>query len=138
MIPHIPTKAGTAAQPNTLFSIVESPQHPNFRMLYARLGIQEIKPRSVRDAIKQLKKQQPDYLVADFIYGYGNNYAGVNIGNLDVLLSSLQKYSPDTRVIVLAQKEEQQYVKQLGELFPLHSVLFYPVSETQIGDALLR
>lgn len=121
---------------NTLFSIMESPQHPNFGALYARLGIEEVKPRSVRDAIKQLKNKKPSYLVADFIYGYGNNYAGVNICNLDVLLSSLQKYSVDTRVIVLAQKEEQPYVTKLGELFPLHRVLFYPVSETQIENAL--
>ncbi len=119
-----------------LFSIIESPQHPNFGALYARLGIEEIKPRSVRDAIKQLKRQKPDCLVADFIYGYGNNYAGVNVCNLDVLLSSLQKYSPDTRVIVLAQKQEQQYVAKLGELFTLHHVLVYPVSEQQIEDVL--
>lgn len=121
---------------NYLFSIIESPQHPKFGSLYAGLGFEEVKPRSVRDAIKQLRKQQPSYLVADFIYGYGNNYAGVNICNLDVLLSSLQKYSPDTLVIVLAQREEQRYVTKLGELFPLHRVLFYPVSDTQIEDAL--
>ncbi|HFD79600.1 MAG TPA: hypothetical protein ENK05_04275 [Gammaproteobacteria bacterium] len=119
-----------------LFSIIESPQHPNFSGLYVRAGIRELKPKSVRDAIKQLRKHRPDYLVADFVFGYGNNYAGANVCNLDVLLSSLQKYSPAARVIVLVQKEELQYVDRLRSRFPLHRVLVYPVTEGQMLEAL--
>ena len=77
----------------TLFSIIESSGHPNFTELYNSLDIEEIKINSMRKAISTLKKQQPDFIVAEFFYGYGNNYAGVNISNLDVLLYSLQKYS---------------------------------------------
>ena len=83
----------------TLFSIIESSGHPNFTELYNSLGIEEIKINSMRKTISMLKKQQPDFIVAEFFYGYGNNYAGVNISNLDVLLYSLQKYSADTKVI---------------------------------------
>ena len=89
-----------------LFSVIESPVHPNFSNLYQGLGIQEVRLSSIRKALAQLKKQQPDYIVAEFFYGYGNNYAGVNISNLDVLLSSLQKYAPAARVIVLVDKAE--------------------------------
>ena len=85
----------------TLFSIIESSGHPNASELYDSLGIKETKITSMRKAIAALKKQQPDYIVAEFFYGYGNNYAGVNISNLDVLLYSLQKYSAHTKVIVL-------------------------------------
>ena len=74
----------------TLFSIIESSAHPNFSELYKALGFKEIKINSMRKAIAALKKQQPDFIVAEFFYGYGNNYAGVNISNLDVLLYSLQ------------------------------------------------
>ncbi|MBT8438161.1 MAG: hypothetical protein KJO91_00425, partial [Gammaproteobacteria bacterium] len=84
----------------TLFSIIESPLHPDFSEVYKRSGIQEVKLRSTRKAISELKKQTPDYVVAEFFYGYGNNYAGVNISNLDVFLYSLQRYAPQARVIV--------------------------------------
>lgn len=91
----------------------------------------------MRKTLAQLKNQQPDFLVAEFFYGYGNNYAGVNISNLDTLLSTLQKYSRSTRVIVLVDRNEQQYVDQLEALFPLHAVLVYPVAEAQL-EACLR
>ena len=78
----------------TLFSIVESPAHPDFSRLYTRMGIREVRLASMRKAIGALKTDAPDYVVAEFFYGYGNNYAGVNVSNLDVFLYSLQKYAP--------------------------------------------
>ena len=104
----------------TLFSVIESPAHPNFTALYQRLKVNEVKFNSMRKVIAQLKKQQPDFIVAEFFYGYGNNYAGVNISNLDVLLYSLQKYSDKTKVIVLVDKNEQQYVTKLNNIIMLH------------------
>ena len=88
-------------QERTLLSIVESPTHPNFSALYRRTGITEIRESSMRKAISRLKKCKPDLVVAEFFYGYGNNYAGVNLSNLDVFLYSMQRYAPEARVIVL-------------------------------------
>jgi len=122
----------------TLFSIIESATHPNLTGLYSSLGIKETKINSMRKAIAELKKQQPDFLVAEFFYGYGNNYAGVNISNLDVLLYSLQKYSTDTRVIVLVDKSEHQYVGKLNDIFTLHDVFKIPVNLKQLQDSLTR
>jgi hypothetical protein len=120
----------------SLFSIVESPMHPDFSALYARLGIKESKFSSMRKAISALKTQTPDLVVAEFMYGYGNNYAGVNVCNLDVFLYSLQKYSGNTGIIVLVDKSEYQYVGKLAALFPLHAVLQYPVREQDIEPFL--
>jgi len=120
----------------SLFSIVESPLHPDFSALYQRLGIKESKFSSMRKAISALKTQTPDLVVAEFMYGYGNNYAGVNVCNLDVFLYSLQKYSSDTGIIVLVDKNEYQYVEKLAVLFPLHAVLQYPVREQDIEPFL--
>jgi len=122
----------------TLFSIIESSSHPNFSALYDSLGIKESKINSMRKAIAALKKQQPDFIVAEFFYGYGNNYAGVNISNLDVLLYSLQKYSAQTRVIVLVDKSEFKYVDKLNEIINLHDILKFPINKTQLRDSLLR
>ena len=91
----------------------------------------------MRKALAALKSQPFDFIVAEFFYGYGSNYAGVNISNLDVMLYSLQKYSPDTHVIVLVEKSEREYVDKLNEIFPLHAVLQYPVSESEMKQALV-
>jgi DNA-binding NarL/FixJ family response regulator len=120
----------------TLLSIIESNMHPNFGALYQKLGIAENRIDSIRKAISLLKNQQPDFIVCEFFYGYGNNYAGVNISNLDVLLSTLQKYSPATKVIVIVEKSERQYVDKLNELFPLHAVLIYPAKEKEMESIL--
>lgn len=120
----------------TMLSIIESKLHPDFSDLYNELQIDNLYFNSVRKAIAQLKTHQPNYIVAEFFYGYGNNYAGVNISNLDVLLYTLQKYSPDTRVVVMVDKSEYQYVDDLNKIIPLHGVLIHPVSETQMRALL--
>ena len=120
----------------TLLSIIESAAHPNFTRAYKQLGINETKLNSMRKALATLKNQPFDFIVAEFFYGYGSNYAGVNISNLDVMLYSLQKYSPDTRVIVLVDKAEREYVDKLNEIFPIYAVLQYPVSEQDMIHAL--
>ncbi|MCW9023948.1 MAG: hypothetical protein OQK73_04635 [Gammaproteobacteria bacterium] len=121
---------------STLFSIIESPMHPILSGLYQRLGIEEVRLTSIRKAISTLKQQKPDYVVAEFFYGYGNNYAGVNISNLDVFLFSLQKFAPNAQVIVLVDKSEFQYVDKLNNIFPLLAILQQPVTEQQISDLL--
>ena len=121
----------------TLLSIVESPTHPNFTNLYRGLGIREVKATSIRKAIKQLKSTRPDLVVAEFFYGYNNNYAGVNMSNLDVFLYSLPKFAPRARVIVLVDKAELQYAQELAQMFPLHAVLPQPVTE-QVLTPLLQ
>ena len=97
--------------------------------------IHEPEPRK-SNKLNELKKQTPDYVVAEFFYGYGNNYAGVNLSNLDVFLYSLQRYAPQARVIVMVDKSERQYVDKLQELFSLHAILQHPVSSAEIEKAL--
>ena len=122
----------------TLFSIVESPMHPDFSALYRRLGINEMRFPSMRKAISALKSRVPDIVVAEFFYGYGNNYAGVNVCNLDVFLYSLQKYTRQARIIVLVEAREFEYVDKLATLFPLHAVLRHPVSASDIEHCLVK
>jgi len=119
-----------------VFSIVESPLHPDFSALYRRLGLQEFRFGSMRKAISALKSRTPDIVVAEFIYGYGNNYAGVNVCNLDVFLYSLQKYSSDSALIVMVDKGELQYVDRLSALFPIHAVLQHPVQQQAMERCL--
>ncbi|MEW8044219.1 MAG: hypothetical protein G8D28_07875, partial [gamma proteobacterium symbiont of Phacoides pectinatus] len=65
-----------------------------------------------------------------------NNYAGINISNLDVMLFSLQRYAPDARVVVLVTPTQRRYVDQLNAIFPLHAVLPQPITEPQLARVL--
>lgn len=121
-----------------LFSIVESPSHPNLAGMYRRLGIEEVRLPSQRKAMQALKHRAPNLVVAEFFYGFGNNYAGANLGNLDVFLASLQKYAPAARVIVLVDKAQRQYVDKLAERFVLHAVLVQPVRASDIEPLLTQ
>ena len=119
-----------------LYSIIESPTHPRLSDLYAELGIDEVQLTSMRKAISELKTNPPDYVVAEFFYGYGNNYAGVNVSNLDVFLYSLQKYAPQAKVIVLADKTDIEHVSKLPKELTPHAVLLQPVSRGQMAEQL--
>ena len=119
-----------------LLSIIESPTHPRLSALYQQLGLQEFKVNTMRNALKVLKKEQPDFIVAEFFYGYGNNYAGVNVSNLDTLLSSLPKYSPDTRTIVFVQKDEMEHIEKLHKIYPLHAAFLHNTPEYAIEEVL--
>ena len=119
-----------------LYTIIESPLHPQASDLYSRSGLREVRFSSVRKAIQALKSAPPDIVVADFIYGYGNNYAGINISNLDVFLHSLQKYAPACRVIVCYEKAERAYAQKLAQLFEVHALLEYPVEAAKLAGLL--
>ena len=119
-----------------ILSVIESPTHPKLSALYEQLGYQEFQVNSMRNAMKVLKKEKPDFIVAEFFYGYGNNYAGVNVSNLDTLLSCLPKYSPDTRTVVFVTKEEAQYVEKLHKLYPIHAAFLHNTPEYAIEEVL--
>ena len=119
-----------------IYDIVESPGHPDLSTLCDELGFERLAFSSQRKAIGQLKRRPPDWVVADFFYGYGNNYAGANVSNLDVLLRSLQRFAPTVRVVVLADRQEAQHVPRLAELFDLHAVVTLPAEHDRLAAAL--
>ena len=121
-----------------LYSIIESPLHLDFSRLYHELNIEERHFGSTRKAMMALKKQAPDFILAEFIYGFSNNYAGINISNLDVLLYALQKYAPECKVMILCNPGECSWVDQLNDIFPLWEKLPLPVSEDTVKQALLK
>jgi hypothetical protein len=120
----------------TLFTLTESPFSLQFPDLYQELGIVVERFDSARNLHRALKKQQPDFFVGEFIYGWGNNYAGANVSNLDVTLRTLQAQAPQAHLIVVMQPGEAPHVGKLLELFDVHAVLKYPISEEQLRGAL--
>jgi len=119
-----------------LLSIVETRGHPDFCDLYERLGFDHQWVTSMRKALSFVKTTAPSYVVAEFFYGYGNNYAGVNISNLDVFLYSLEKYAPKAKVVALVSKAERQHAERLNEIIPYHGIVQYPAREPDIEKLL--
>src|SRR5512139_4179080 len=120
----------------TLYSLIESPFHPDLGTLYRKLGIEAECFTSARNLHRALQKQPPDFFVGEFIYGWGNNYAGANISNLDVTIRTLQRFAPQAKVIVFMHPREEPHISKLLELFPIHAALTYPVIEQATQAAL--
>lgn len=119
-----------------LYDIIESPTHPDLSTLIDSLGFERLAFNAQRKAISELKRRPPDVVIADFFYGYGNNYAGANVSNLDVLLRSLQRFAPAARVVILADRQEIQHAPKLAELFELHAIIALPADPEQLKAAL--
>ena len=75
-------------------------------------------------------------MLAEFVYGYGNNYAGINISNLDVSLHALQRYAPSAKVILLVDKVERPHVSKLEALFEIDAILTLPVTASKMKSTL--
>jgi hypothetical protein len=119
-----------------LYDIIESPVHPDLTDLSEKLGLERLAFHSQRKALSSLKRRPPALIVADFFYGYGNNYAGANVSNLDVLLHSLQRFAPEARIVVLADPTELPHVPKLSALFRLDAVVALPATAAALESAL--
>lgn len=119
-----------------LYSIVESPAHPDLGGLCRSLDIELLRFPSQRKAITALKRSPPDWVVAQFFYGYGNNYAGVNVSNLDVFLHSLRKYAPQAQVVALAGPSDLPHIDKLTALFDIRAVLPLPLDSERLRGIL--
>ncbi|MDB2590513.1 hypothetical protein N9345_05865 [Candidatus Thioglobus sp.] len=118
-------------------TVVESPFFPDFSDLYDHKGLLESRVDSIRKAISLIKKQPAAYIVVEFFYAYSTNYSGIYKSNIEVLLVSLRKYSPNTKVIVLSKKSEIKFINVLEAVdYPLHGVLQLPTSLSKMEDLL--
>ena len=120
----------------TLFSLIESAFPPDFPGLYQELGIVAERFDSARNLHRALQKRAPDFFVGEFVYGWGNDYAGATISNLDVTLRTLQAVAPQAKVIVVMQPSEEAHIGKLLELFPIHAMLKFPVAKEQMRATL--
>jgi hypothetical protein len=119
-----------------LYTLINSPLDCRYPDLYRELDIEEERFDSARNLHRALKQRRPDYFIGEFIYGWGNNYAGANISNLDVTLRALQPVAPHAKLIIVMQPSEAAHIGKLLELFKVHTVLTYPIGERAMREAL--
>lgn len=118
-----------------LLSIVEVGGYPDFTALYQQVGCQVKTANTMRKALGLLKKQFPDYIVAEF--NFAPKY-GSFISNVDSLMALIVGKSPDTRLILFVHKEEQHHLQRLCQRFPTIqlTVLTYPIQTEVLQQSL--
>lgn len=121
----------------TLYTLSASPFSVHFPALYQALDIAAERFDSARNLHRAMKTQRPDFFVGEFIYAWGNDYAGNTVSNLDVTLRTLQALAPQAKIIITVQPSEEAHIGKLLEVFPVHAVLKHPIAEEQMRAALL-
>jgi len=121
-----------AAPTKTLLSIIELGGYPDFRAIYERAGFKVETIHSVRKAITALRTLKPDVIVAEF--NYQSDFRD-RTSSLESLLATMQRL-PDTKLIVLYEKEFEHQLPRVTSRFALHATLPFPIDEARLEQAV--
>jgi CheY-like chemotaxis protein len=109
----------------TLLSIIELGGYPDFRSIYESHGYAVTVINQMRKALRFLKQQQPDVIVAEF--NFQSDFRDRS-SNLESILALLQRH-PNSRVIVFYDREFEPQFQSLQERFSIHHSQAFPVTE---------
>jgi len=115
-----------------LLSIIELGGYPDFRHVYEQFQLDFEMADSMRKAIKILKKNTPDIIVAEF--NYQSDFRD-RTSNLETLLAVLQK-KPEIKLIVFYEKEFVHQFKRVTDRFTLPYTLAFPIDEQALSDTV--
>ncbi len=116
-----------------LLAVVEFGGYLNFTSLYQRHGYQVETVNSVRKAQAWLKVHTPEVVVTEF--NFDAEFRD-RMSNLESLVATLQKYSPDSRVIVLYDPSHQYRLDKVQQRYPLFGACAFPVRESDVEAVL--
>ncbi len=119
-----------------LYALTDSPWELQHTALFQELGFRIEYFDAARPLHSALKRQVPDFFIGEFVYGWGNNYAGANVSNLDVTLRTLQAAAPEAKVIIVMHPDEAVHIDKLLDLFAVQAVLKYPIAADDLRTAL--
>jgi hypothetical protein len=128
--------ARTEIPMKTLHTLSASPFALQFHDLFQELDIVATHFDSARNLHRALKEQKPDIFIGEFVYAWGNDYAGNTISNLDVTLRTLQAAAPRAKLIVVMQASEAAHIDKLLALFPVHAALILPCTADALRNVL--
>ena len=118
--------------PAQLLSIVEMGGYPDFTAMYKNKGFQVDTANSMRKAIKLLKKNKPDVIVAEF--NFQSDFRD-RTSSLESLMATIQGY-PDTRVIIFYEKEQRTQLERLLSIFDVYEIIPFPVNENLLAETI--
>jgi len=117
-----------------LLSIVEEGGYPDFADEYRAAGFRVVSERTMRKALSTLKKLSPAVVVAEF--NFQSDFRD-RTSSLESLLATLQSRHPESRVIILYDKEnERPFEDRLRSRWAIEAALAFPVKPEDMRACL--
>ena len=79
----------------------------------------------MRKAIKFMQKQNPEIVVAEFVY---ESHFRDRVSNLESLLAQIEGKHANTRTILFYEKQWQEYLDKVLKVFTVDSTLTLPLT----------
>lgn len=115
-----------------LLSIIERGGYPDFSPIYQRLGYEVRVELTMRKVLKLLKKTQPDVVVAEF--NFQSDFRD-RTSSLETLMAVLQRF-PETKIVVLHDKEYDAQLARLTARFHFDAVLPFPIDVAKLEGVI--
>ncbi len=126
--------SNTGSKNRRLLSIVELGGYPDFSKIYNQHQLDVEVTDSMRKAVKILKKNRPDIIVAEF--NYQSDFRD-RTSNLETLLAVLQK-NPEIKLVVFYEKEFAHQFKRVTDRFELPYTLAFPIDEAALSAIIAQ
>ena len=118
--------------PARLLSILELGGYPDFTSLYSSLGYDVVNMQSMRKALKFIKNNRVDVIVAEF--NFQSDFRD-RTSQLESLMASIAQM-PHVRVVVFYDKEQAHQFKRVTDGFDFLATLTYPIQPQQLQQCL--
>ena len=115
-----------------LLSISELGGYPDFRELYEKNGYQVVSENSMRKALRSLKKNNPNVIVAEF--NFQSDFRD-RTSSLETLMAVVQQMH-EVKLIIFYEKEYTHQFDKLRCRFNFHAELAYPIDSARLNAAL--
>ena len=115
-----------------LLSITELGGYPDFHELYEKCGFQVESVNSMRKALRSLKKNKYDIIVAEF--NFQSDFRD-RTSSLETLMAVIQQMD-EVKVIIFYEKEYFHQFEKLRARFSFYAELSYPIDTQQLKIAL--
>lgn len=113
----------------TIYTVFESAFELDIADFCHTNNIRQINFASNRKLIAQIKKYEPDFILAEFIYSPS---LGTQISSLDGILGTVERFCHDTRLIIYTESRYREQLESVREKFTIHHVLEYPVQVAEL------
>lgn len=117
-----------------LLAITELGGYPDFSQLYAECGYQAETATSMRKALRSLKNNDYDAIVAEF--NFQSDFRD-RTSNLETLMAVTQRMD-EVKVIVFYEKEYEHQFEKLRARFSFHAELPFPIDTDLLKASLSK
>ena len=120
------------AEKNKLLQIRELGGYPDFSAIYEKLGYQVETATSMRKALRMIKQNVPDVIVAEF--NFQSDFRD-RTSSLETLMAAIQQLK-EIRLVIFYEKEYLHQFEKLRARFSFHAELAYPIDSAELEKAV--